>query len=61
MNVLHLKYAVEIANTGSINKAAEVLYMGQPNLSRAIKDLEGLPYENPFLTELLKYLVYREN
>lgn len=27
----------------------------------AIKDLEGLPYENPFLTELLKYLVYREN
>ena len=41
MNVLHLKYAVEIANTGSINKAAEVLYMGQPNLSRAIKDLEG--------------------
>ncbi len=40
MNLMHLKYAVEIARTGSINKAAENLYMGQPNLSRAIKDLE---------------------
>lgn len=40
MNILHLKYAVEIANTRSISKAAENLYMGQPNLSRAIKELE---------------------
>ena len=40
MNVLYLKYALEVAKTGSINKAAENLYMAQPNLSRAIKDLE---------------------
>ena len=40
MNLMHLKYAVEIARTKSISKAAEVLYMGQPNLSRAIKELE---------------------
>lgn len=40
MNILHLKYAVEVAKTGSLNKAAENLYMGQPNLSRAIKELE---------------------
>ncbi len=40
MNLLYLQYAVEIEKTGSINKAAENLYMGQPNLSRAIKDLE---------------------
>ena len=40
MNILHLKYAVEIANTRSISQAAENLYMGQPNLSRAIKELE---------------------
>lgn len=40
MNILHLKYAVEVAKTGSINKAAENLYMNQPNLSRAIKELE---------------------
>lgn len=41
MNILHLKYAVEVAKTGSINKAAENLLMGQPNLSRAIKELEA--------------------
>ena len=41
MNILHLKYAVEVADAGSINKAAESLYMGQPNLSRAIKELES--------------------
>lgn len=40
MNILHFKYAVEIAKTQSISKAAENLYMGQPNLSRAIKELE---------------------
>lgn len=38
---MHLKYAVEVAETGSINKAAEKLYIGQPNLSRAIKELES--------------------
>ena len=41
MNILHMKYALEVAKCGSINKAAEVLLMNQPNLSRAIKDLEA--------------------
>lgn len=40
MNILHLKYAVEVERTSSITKAAENLFMGQPNLSRSIKDLE---------------------
>ncbi len=40
MNIMHLKYAVEVEKAKSINKAAENLYMGQPNLSRAIKELE---------------------
>jgi len=40
MNILHLRYAVEIEKTKSISKAAENLYMNQPNLSRAIKELE---------------------
>ncbi len=40
MNVLWLKYAIEVAKTGSISKAADNLYMGQPNLSRAIRELE---------------------
>lgn len=41
MNLLHMKYAVEIAETSSINKAAEKLYVGQSALSRAIKELES--------------------
>lgn len=41
MNILHMRYAVEIADTKSLNKAAGNLYVGQPNLSRAIKDLEN--------------------
>ena len=41
MNILHMKYALEVAKCGSINKAAEVLLMNQPNLSRAIKELEA--------------------
>lgn len=41
MNTLHLlKYAVEVEKTGSITKAAEKLYMNQPHLSKAIKELE---------------------
>ena len=41
MNLLHMKYAVEVANTGSINKASEKLLVAQPNLSRCIKELEA--------------------
>lgn len=40
MNTLYLKYSVEIEKTRSITKAAENLYMAQPNLSKAIKELE---------------------
>ena len=36
-----MKYAIEVARCGSINKAAEVLLMNQPNLSRAIRELEA--------------------
>ncbi|HBJ18496.1 MAG TPA: LysR family transcriptional regulator [Clostridiales bacterium] len=41
MNLVYLKYAVEVASLGSINKAAEKLYIDQPNLSRSIRDLEN--------------------
>lgn len=41
MNLLHMKYVVEVADIGSVNKAAEKLYVGQSNLSRAIKELES--------------------
>ena len=41
MNILHLKYAVCIAENGSINKAAEELHVAQPNLSRVIREMEA--------------------
>ena len=41
MNVLHMKYAVEVARLGSLNKAAEALLIAQPNLSRSVKELEA--------------------
>lgn len=36
-----MKYAVEIAETNSLGKAAERLYVGQSALSRAVKELES--------------------
>lgn len=41
MNILHMKYAVEVAKAGSINKAAEALLIAQPNLSRVVRELEA--------------------
>lgn len=41
MNIQHLRYAIEVSKTGSITQAAENLFMGQPNLSKAIRELEN--------------------
>lgn len=41
MNILHMKYAVEVARAGSLNRAAESLYVALPNVSRSIKELES--------------------
>ncbi len=40
MNVLFFKYAIEVERTRSISQAAENLFMAQPNLSKAIKEME---------------------
>lgn len=41
MNIEQLRYLVEIVNHGSISKAAQALYVSQPSLSNAIKNLES--------------------
>lgn len=41
MNLHHLKYLVEVARAGSISLAAENLFMNQPNLSKAIREVEA--------------------
>ena len=46
MNTTYLNYALEIERVGSISQAAQNLYMAQPNLSKAIRELEkelGVP------------------
>ena len=40
MKLTQLKYAIEVANSGSINKAAGKLFITQPSLSSAIAELE---------------------
>ena len=41
MNLQHLKYAVEVERSKSISRAAEALYLNQPSLSKAIRELES--------------------
>jgi DNA-binding transcriptional LysR family regulator len=41
MTLQQLKYALEIADRGSFNEAAKRLFLSQPSLSTAIKDLEN--------------------
>ena len=36
-----MKYALEVARAGSLNKASEVLLVAVPNISRSIKELEA--------------------
>ncbi|WP_283607960.1 LysR family transcriptional regulator [Faecalispora anaeroviscerum] len=41
MTLQQLKYIIEIVNCGSINEAAKKLYITQPSLSSAVKELES--------------------
>ena len=41
MNILHVKYAYEVAKAGSMKKASEKLFIAMPNISRSIKELEA--------------------
>ena len=46
MNLTHLKYFIELAETKHYTKAAEHLFITQPSLSHAISQLEtelGVP------------------
>ncbi|MDE6252807.1 MAG: LysR family transcriptional regulator [Lachnospiraceae bacterium] len=41
MNLVHFKYIIAIEKYGSISMAARQLYVAQPNLSRAIREVEN--------------------
>ena len=40
MTLQQLNYVITITETGSLNKASEILYVAQPSLTNAIKELE---------------------
>ena len=42
MTLTQLKYIVETAKAGSISRAAEKLYISQPSLTAAIRELEKI-------------------
>lgn len=41
MTIQQLHYVITISETGSLNKAAEILYVAQPSLTSSIKNLEN--------------------
>ena len=49
MNTQYFIYAIEVEKTGSITQAANNLFMSQPTLSKAIRDMEasvGFPFSS---------------
>ena len=41
MTIVQLHYLITIASCGSLSRAAETLYVSQPTISTAIKELES--------------------
>ena len=51
MNIKQLRYVVAIANSGTFREASEQLFVSQPSMSIAVKDLEQeLGFQN-FLSQ----------
>lgn len=49
MTLQQLKYFIETVNCGSINKAAERLFLSQPSLSNSLRDLESEIHHELFI------------
>ena len=41
MKLNQLRYLIQIVRSGSINRAAQALYISQPTLSKTVEDLEA--------------------
>ena len=53
MRIQQLHYIIKIVETGSMNEAAKQLFITQPSLSNAVRDLER-EWELTFLSVTLK-------
>ena len=52
MTLQQLKYMIEIVNSGSMNAAAEKLFITQPSLSSAVRELEKELGREPVMEEI---------
>uniref|UniRef100_UPI0011A23671 LysR family transcriptional regulator n=1 Tax=Staphylococcus argensis TaxID=1607738 RepID=UPI0011A23671 len=41
MDIKHMKYFVEVVKQGGMTNASKSLYIAQPTISKAIKDIEA--------------------
>ena len=46
MTLTQLRYVITIADTGSMNEASKALFISQPSLSQAVKELETEIYSS---------------
>ena len=49
MTLQQLKYVITVAETGTITEAANKLYISQPSLTAAIRELEQVNFHQTFL------------
>ena len=54
MNTQHLQYLIEIERTRSVSQAAENLFIGQPNLSRILHEMEASASYDKILGYIIK-------
>ena len=60
MTIRHLKIFIRVAETGSMSQAARSLYLSQPTVSQAIRELEE-HYDTLLFDRLSKHLYITEN
>ena len=59
MTLTQLRYIIAIADTGSMNEAAKSLFISQPSLSLAVKELEKKSGQNCLREVTVEYPLHR--
>ncbi len=58
MTLQQLHYIITISEAGSLSRAAEMLYVSQPSLSSAVKELERENGNNDILSQRQRRYAY---
>lgn len=51
VDIKHMKYFIEVVKQGGMTNASKSLYIAQPTISKAIKDIE-MKWARPYLIEV---------